>query len=136
MTGVDVKALRILLVAATPVAAQVPPSSPDTARAPAVGRGARSVGAQLLSDTIRLNPNLRLAAATIADDLRRTGDNPSEFYITVEPSDSGGVAVFHLWHEAAFYPENAHVRGNPGGRSRDIWYDLRKHGIPKRLFWQ
>jgi hypothetical protein len=131
-----VKILSLLLAVATPVAAQVPATTQDTTRARAVAAGAVAVGARPLTDTTWLKSGLHAAALAVAAELRRIQDDPAEFYATLETRDSGSVVVFHLWHRSAFYPENAHVDGNPGGKCLDVWYDLQRKVITRRLVWQ
>jgi hypothetical protein len=132
----NVKILFLLLAVATPVAAQVPASSQDTARARAVAAGAVAVGARPLTDTSWFRSDLRAAALAVAADLRLLRDDPNEFYVTLEPRAFGTVVIFHLWHRSAFYPENAQFDGNPGGKCLDVWYDLERQAITRRLVWQ
>ena len=129
------KIFFLLLAVATPIAAQVPADSQNV-RAQVVAAGAAAVGARPLTDMTWFRADLRAAALAVAAELRRIQDDPNEFYVTLEPHGPGPVVVFHLWHRSAFYPENANVDGNPGGQSIDLWYDLQRRAITRRLAWQ
>ena len=74
----------------------------------------------------------RAVAASVAD----AGEDPKEFYAQVEPKDSSRLLVFHLWHRSAFEPQNIGMLGNPGGKCRDVWYDMDSRKATKTLFWQ
>ena len=67
-------------------------------------------------------------------ELKKKGEKAEQFYVEVEERD--GQFVFHLWHETAFLPQNGVVRGNPGGKCRDVRYDPQKQQIVRTLFWQ
>jgi len=67
------------------------------------------------------------------DDIIRTKQDPSEFYVTVGTNKAG--ARLNLWHQSAFLPENKHAAGNPGGRCFTMYFD-RNGKIEKRLKWQ
>jgi hypothetical protein len=77
----------------------------------------------------------REAAKAVAASLRDAGDDPKEFSCQIEASAEGQL-IFHLWHESAFLPENRDVRGNPGGRCRDVYYDPAQKKVVKTLWWQ
>jgi len=77
----------------------------------------------------------REAAEQVAAALAAEKETPREFKAEVE--EKGGRAyVFHLWHISAFTPENKGVVGNPGGKCRDIVYDLKSRTASKSMFWQ
>jgi hypothetical protein len=63
-------------------------------------------------------------------------EKPKEFRAEIEEKEEGKVLVFHLWHDSAFMPENKRVIGNPGGKCRDIVYDVRNRKASQSLFWQ
>lgn len=95
-----------------------------------------SVGAISLSDSSLFPEKYRDAARVVAEELRRDQVNPSAFYARVEASKEPDVLIFHLWHEAAFRPENLYTLGNPGGQCRDFYYDLKLKKVTKKLFWK
>jgi hypothetical protein len=55
--------------------------------------------------------------------------SPQDFFAEIEPQKDGRELVFHLWHKSAFTPENIGAAGNPGGKSRDVGYDTKKHRV-------
>jgi hypothetical protein len=67
------------------------------------------------------------------EDITRSKQDPSEFYVTVGTNREG--ARLNLWHQSAFLPENKHAAGNPGGRCFTMYFD-RNGKIEKRLKWQ
>lgn len=78
----------------------------------------------------------RQAAQDVAASLTQGGDDPAAFHAEVEKTEEGQVLVFHLWHESAFLPENRNVAGNPGGKCRNVWYDVKQNKVIEALFWQ
>ncbi|MBN2517234.1 MAG: hypothetical protein JXB14_00150 [Candidatus Altiarchaeota archaeon] len=68
----------------------------------------------------------------VIEELKRDGENPSEFYATIEPKDS--VIIVHLWHTTGLIETG--VQGNPGGKCRDFHFDIKQNGITEKLFWQ
>ncbi len=81
-------------------------------------------------------PEYREAARTVTATLEENGEKAEEFYADVETGEDGQVMVFHLWHESAFEPENRNVSGNPGGKCRDMRYDVGQRKVMQTLFWQ
>jgi hypothetical protein len=79
-------------------------------------------------------PAFQDAARAAAQSLKQSGEKPEAFYAEVSSDDK--ALVFHLWHESAFEPANQNVAGNPGGKCRDVWYDLVSRGVTQTLFWQ
>jgi len=71
----------------------------------------------------------------VIDELKKNREDPSEFYASVE-SQGPNQAVVHLWHQDAFKAENLGIVGNPGGRCRDFYYDMKQKKITKKLGWQ
>jgi len=69
----------------------------------------------------------------VAAELLRTGQQPTEFYVTVRKSSEG--AKVDLWHQTAFLPENRELEGNPGGRCFTMYLD-RDGRVSKKLKWQ
>ena len=78
----------------------------------------------------------REPARAVAKDLSQQGEEPKDFFTEIEPGEGGQTVVFHLWHKSAFEPQNAHMLGNPGGKCRDVWYDLESGKVTQTLFWQ
>jgi hypothetical protein len=89
-----------------------------------------------LVDTAAFPANYKEAARAVALSISKGGEDPKEFFATVEHEKAGGVLVFHLWHSSAFDARNAGVVGNPGGKCRDVTYDNHSHKVVKTLFWQ
>jgi hypothetical protein len=77
----------------------------------------------------------RAAIQASVEQLRLDGESPSEFYAEVEV-ETNGVLVVELWHQSAFKPEYRLVVGNPGGKCRNFYYDIRQKKITEKLFWQ
>ena len=75
-------------------------------------------------------------ARAVAASLVAIGEKPSEFYADVESKKDGQLLVFHLWHESAFEPRHQNAIGNPGGKCRDVHYDVRKGKATESLLWQ
>jgi hypothetical protein len=76
------------------------------------------------------------AAQAVAKSLVENDESVEEFYADVEPKEDGRILLFHLWHESAFEPRNRNVVGNPGGKCRDVRYDVRQRRVTQTLFWQ
>ncbi len=76
------------------------------------------------------------AAKAVAAVLVGEKEEPKEFRAEIEEKDEGKKFVFHLWHDSAFTRENKRVVGNPGGKCRDIEYDVRSRKASQSLFWQ
>jgi hypothetical protein len=68
--------------------------------------------------------------------LGKRGESPKEFFAKVESSNGGKVLVFHLWHQSAFESQNRGVVGNPGGKNRDVWFDVPTGKVVKMLYWR
>jgi hypothetical protein len=79
-------------------------------------------------------PAYQGAARAVAQSLKQSGEKPGEFYAEVSSEDK--ALVFHLWHASAFERANQNVPGNPGGKCRDVWYDLVTGKVTQTLFWQ
>jgi hypothetical protein len=88
---------------------------------------------RLLSD---VPPKYQEAAKAVALVLVREKEEPKEFKAEVEEKEGGEVFVFHLWHVSAFVPENRNAPGNPGGKCRDISFNLRTGKASRSVFWQ
>jgi len=93
-----------------------------------------SVGAVPLTSPDRFRPAHRAAAEAVTASIEAGGEDPGEFFAAVERQQ--GLLVFHLWHEAAFLPENQNMVGNPGGLCRDVHVDPRSMEIVATLWWQ
>src|SRR6185295_814291 len=77
------------------------------------------------------------AIAQIIQRLEQEKENPKHFFVSIDPArDKAGVWTFHLWHRSAFLTANWRMMGNPGGKCRDILYDVKAKRIDKVLFWQ
>jgi hypothetical protein len=66
--------------------------------------------------------------------LAAENEDPREFQAEVEEKE--GMVVFHLRHSSAFAAENIGAMGNPGGRCRDIVYDVKNRKSSRSIFWQ
>ena len=97
---------------------------------------ADELGAIRITDRASFPDAQRLAVDKIIAALAQSGEVPSEFYAVVQTRAADQVAVFHLWHSSAFLPENRGVVGNPGGKCRDIEYDLVGQQVSRTLWWQ
>jgi hypothetical protein len=89
-----------------------------------------------LTDVDAFAAEHRDAVQAVAASLADGGDRPAEFYADLEPEQGGQALVFHLWHESAFEPRNRDTVGNPGGKCRDVRYDLRQRKVTQTVFWQ
>lgn len=78
----------------------------------------------------------REAVRTVTASLGENGEKAEEFYAEVETKEDGQIIVFHLWHESAFEPQFRNVVGNPGGKCRDMRYDVGQRKVTQTLFWQ
>lgn len=96
----------------------------------------KAVGALRLSEPALFPRTYRFAAKAVAAELKKDHEDPGEYFANVEPEAGSGGLVFHLWHKDAFKPENARMRGNPGGKCRDFYYDPLQKKITQKLFWQ
>ncbi len=115
----------IILLGALAVgcSAKSPSNDPQTKRTPLVNVG-------------DFPAEYQEAARSVAASLLEHGEIPKEFSADVESKDEGKILVFHLWHESAFEPQNRHAVGNPGGKCRDVKYDVTRCKVTKTLFWQ
>src|SRR5688572_15827751 len=78
-----------------------------------------------LIETAAWAPEYRTAAVAVAKFLSQKGEKPSEFFAEVTRSPDGKELVFHLWHQTAFDAKYRNVVGNPGGKNRDVRYNVR-----------
>lgn len=76
------------------------------------------------------------AAKAVASILVGEQEEPKEFRAEIEEKEEGEVLVFHLWHDSAYSPENDRVIGNPGGKCRDIIYDVKTSEASRSMLWQ
>lgn len=83
-----------------------------------------------------VHPRYQDAASAVAAVLVGEKEEPKEFRVRVEEKHGGKVLVFRLWHDSAFTPENERFIGNPGGRCRDIEYDVESRKASQSLYWQ
>jgi hypothetical protein len=95
-----------------------------------------SIGAIHLAQHSSFSREHRNAAQTVAEELIKDGVNPDAFYATIEPTQSARVLIFHLWHKDAFQEENQGVNGNPGGKCRDFYYNVKRQRVTWKAFWQ
>jgi hypothetical protein len=95
-----------------------------------------SPGLLSLADTLSFSADRHAGARAVADAVSRSGERPEEFLAEVEVSGANGMLVFHLWHRSAWKPENRGAVGNPGGKCRDVYFDLRRGEVTHTLFWQ
>ena len=91
--------------------------------------------APVLSNTSAFPKDHQVAAQAVAASLQQGGDNPGEFHAVVEGPQSGAL-IFHLWHQSAFRPENRGISGNPGGKCRDVKFDLATNQVSQAVLWQ
>ncbi len=68
--------------------------------------------------------------------IQKSQKNPQEFYIQFEMNNSRTELIFHLWHESAFLQKNRNITGNPGGKCKDVYYNLKQKKVTKTYFWQ
>jgi hypothetical protein len=80
-------------------------------------------------------PNYPEAIVEVSRQLRSEGADPKEFRAEIEELN-GTELIFRLWHQSAFLPEHQNSSGNPGGKCRDIVYDLKSGKASKSQFWQ
>ena len=81
------------------------------------------------------------AAKAVAAILVGEKEDPKELRATVEEGD-GKLWIFQLWHVSAFEEmRNAKAKGysvigNPGGKCRNIAYDLKSGKASRSMLWQ
>ena len=79
----------------------------------------------------------RKGAQAVISHLHASGESASEFFATVEKGPLlSRRLVFHLWHASAFEGADQIAAGNPGGRCRDVVYDLRQDAVVATSWWQ
>jgi hypothetical protein len=84
----------------------------------------------------------RAAATAVAAWLLKDGEDPREFHARVHTEDGGNVLVFHLWHESALVAiekaakEGHFILGNPSGKCRNVYYNLKSNNVTHSLGWQ
>ena len=76
------------------------------------------------------------AARAVAASLTQAGEDPREFFAEVTPENGRHVLVFHLWHESAFESQSVAAVGNPGGKCRDVTYDIESRQVTQTLLWK
>ncbi len=76
-------------------------------------------------------------AKAVASSIQQHGENPSEFHAVAE-GPINGTLIFHLWHQSAFTPENRNpaLVGNPGGKCRDVTFDIATNKVLSTALWQ
>lgn len=100
-----------------------------------VGCSSTPERAPVLSESMAFPSEFRNAVKAVEESILRGGEQPSEFHVVIEgPKD--GVLTFHLWHKSAFASPNRGVNGNPGGKCRDVKFDLTTHQISSAVLWQ
>jgi hypothetical protein len=78
--------------------------------------------------------DLHEALNAVAQELKRTDEEPSEFFIKTEYTPT--TIIFHLWHRTALTDENFNQAGNPGGKCRDMVVDRKEGQVIETQFWQ
>ena len=101
---------------------------------PQVGRD----GKQLipLNKAEKFPAEFQHAARLVAESIGDRGEDPKEFFVEVHVKDSGKRWEFALWHESAFAKENENTKGNPGGKCRTAYYDVKQKKVTETLRWQ
>jgi len=74
------------------------------------------------------------ALKAAAEYLKAKGEEPSEFYVS-DISKTKTTVVLPLWHKSAFELKER-VVGNPGGKCRNLEYNMAQNKITGELFWQ
>jgi hypothetical protein len=87
-----------------------------------------------LTELAALPAEFRAAAEAAANYLKGKGEPPSEFYVS-DISRTAKTIVLPLWHISAFTLKQRAV-GNPGGKCRNLEYDIVTERIIGELFWQ
>jgi len=95
-----------------------------------------SVGAVQLTK-LELFPNEHKdVVADVIEKLKKDNEEPSEFYISIYPSQESFQLKIDVWHYDSFLDIYKNTLGNPGGKNHTIYYDLKQKKIRKSLFWQ
>jgi hypothetical protein len=93
-----------------------------------------NIKATKLTELAALPAEFRAAAEAAVNYLKGKGEEPSEFYVS-DISRTGKTVVLPLWHISAFALKQR-VDGNPGGKCRNLEYDMVTGRITRELFWQ
>ena len=94
-----------------------------------------SLGAIQLSKREAFPELQRNAVDAVSTWLIQSRESPADFYAVVERPYQN-LLLFHLWHSAAFLPEHRGTLGNPGGKCRDVEYDLTTGNVTRSTTWQ
>jgi len=95
-----------------------------------------SVHAVQLTRLSALPTPYRAAAEAGAIYLSQHGEQPSEFYVSLDASDQTDKTIeLPLWHVSAF-KVSPRVKGNPGGKCRTLYYDVASKQITGTVFWK
>ena len=89
-----------------------------------------------LANIAAFAPEHREAVSIVTSYIAQNGEDPLDFFAEVSTSPNSGELVIRLWHASTFDPGNREVIGNPGGKNRDVYYDIKSRKVTRMLFWQ
>ena len=95
---------------------------------------AEDVGAKHLSEQNLFPSEYREAVDAVIKELQKNNETPAEFYAQIEMDENSSMLIFHLSHQDAFKDDI--FPGNPGGKCRDMYYDVNQKKVVKTLFWK
>ena len=78
----------------------------------------------------------REALSAVIGFIVQKGEDPLDFFAEVTRSPNKDELVFRLWHADTFNPQVTKVIGNPGGKNRDVYYDINGRKVARMVFWQ
>jgi hypothetical protein len=81
-------------------------------------------------------PEHREALSAVTRFIVQKGEDPLDFFAEVTQSPNTDELVFRLWHASTFNPQSTKVIGNPGGKNRDVYYDVKARKVTRMVFWQ
>jgi hypothetical protein len=82
-------------------------------------------------------PEYRKGALAVVSAMSKQGLKPREYSADVAAREGGRVLEFTLWHDSALKQrEVPSVLGDPTGKCRTVFYDLKKGAVTKIYGWR
>ncbi len=92
------------------------------------------VNARSLSEFSTTNENISKAISATKQYLEGKNENIADFYVSDISENSEGNLVIPLWHKISFTMPIS--PGNPGGKNRNIIYNVNKGVVISQEWWQ
>ncbi len=94
----------------------------------------KRVAATKLTDQILIKGKHKNEVQEAIKFLKSKGESPDDFYLSKLKEGENGLIILPLWHKSAF--GDSPQLGNPGSKSRNLYYDPKNKLVVKQLWWQ